>query len=108
MSISLSSQHTVNHVASKVFDPLLEDAVCSRSDEYCRSIHCYIFSMTEQCEQRVTAENYREEVPNNRLPNLAIPAQLNAPISNTSPECIKLTHQKQRLRCRQLKKSLNA
>ena len=80
ISISHSSQHTVNHVLPKAFDPLSEEAVHSRYNEYYRSINCYMISMTEQCEQCITAEKCREKVCKNELLNFAIPGQLNARI----------------------------
>ena len=43
LSVAIDSQHTINHVIPKVFDPLFEDETTPyHHHEYCRSLNCQV------------------------------------------------------------------
>ena len=108
LSVAIDSQHTINHVIPKVFDPLFEDETTPyHRHEYCRSLNCQVLYYSNQCDHCGEAENYATKVTKRNSRKFNTPAKLNAPISKTSPGRIKLTLQEQRLKCQQLEDELN-
>ena len=110
LSVSLESQHTVNHVIPMTFDPLAHDDDENTSPylriEYCRSLNCSVISSSNQCEHCKKAQAYVLKVSRRKIQKLNTPAKPNAPVSKTMPDRLKLTLREQRLKCKQMEYEL--
>ncbi|XP_065068883.1 uncharacterized protein LOC135694124 [Rhopilema esculentum] len=107
LSIKIASQHTVNHVVPRKFDPLsIEQDIQYRSSEYCRSINCLLVCPTEKCEHCIEGDDYGIKVTRDNKRRLSIPSKLNAPVSKTHPERLKQSMQEQRLKCSKLESEI--
>ena len=103
----LSSQ-LVNHVIPLCTDPvsLYETSSPYPRKEYWRDMKCLVLSPGTRCAscmQHLKVSSKRLGV---KKKNPEKPAHLNAPISKTAPERIKLTLQQQRLHCANLEAQL--
>ena len=103
----------INHIIPCKIDPLSDDLFPYSRQEYQRVIECEILLKKEQCDSCAAFEKklqWQRKSKGRRKGrkgrNLAIPTKLNAPISTTAPEKIKLTLQQQRLKCAQLEERI--
>jgi len=100
----LSSQ-LVHHVIPVSADPLAEDdqGLMFPHKQYWRSKECYLLCIDDdRCEQCESYMSMCSKVKITKEKRLSVPAKLNAPVSKTALERIKLTLQGQRLKCAQL------
>ena len=102
----------VSHTVPKYVDPLFDDQDTSGSFphlQYWRTRGCSVLleGKGEQCDVCSTYSHASELKEIVKKKKLAEPAHINSPVSKTPPERIKLTLQKQRLKCANLEKKLN-
>ena len=102
----------VSHTVPKYVDPLFDDQDTSGSFphlQYWRTRGCSLLleGKGEQCDVCSTYSHASELKERVKEKKLAEPAHINSPVSKTPPERIKLTLQKQRLKCANLEKKLN-
>ena len=102
----------VSHTVPKYVDPLYGDQDTSGSFphlQYWRTRGCSVLleGKGEQCDVCSTYSHASELKERVKKKKLAEPAHINSPVSKTPPERIKLTLQKQRLKCANLEKKLN-
>ena len=103
----LSSQ-LVNHVIPLRTDPvsLAETSSPYPRKEYWRDMKCLVLSPSARCVSCTQHLKVSLKMMGVKKKNLEKPAHLNAPISKTAPERIKLTLQQQRLHCANLEAQL--
>lgn len=106
------SSAVVSHTVPKYVDPLYGDQDTSGSFphlQYWRTRGCSVLleGKGEQCDVCSTYSHASELKERVKKKKLAEPAHINSPVSKTPPERIKLTLQKQRLKCANLEKKLN-
>lgn len=102
------SSNIVHHVIPKSCDCLFSDDDNSfPHQEYWRTRNCEVlFEHSEQCCTCYKYSHKSELVHKAKQKKLTEPAHLFSPVSKTAPERIKLTLQKQRLKCAELEQQL--
>ena len=103
----INSESLAKHFVPKDFDPSFEQQNPLQQSEYYRPSDCEVLTNTKQCNICVKQENKLLKQNNKKLKRksetMVIPAKLNAPISLTSPERLKLTMQNYRIENKTLK-----
>ena len=74
--------------------------------EFNRALSCQILTTANQCEECISSERRVAKATKRKRDNLTVPAKLNAPISQTSTERVKLTLQGYRAENRALKSQI--
>lgn len=100
----------VHHVIPMQVDPLtMENHQMFPHRDYWRSNECLLMckdtERCDQCESYLSSHKKQKQIKTRRL---SVPANLNAPVTKTAPERLKLSLQQHRLKCAELKRELNS
>ena len=107
MLTNLSTDRAVIHVTPRKADLLIEvENYSYPHHEYNRVSSCLLLIPEEQCDYCFKEQAHAKKMTARKSRKLATPAKLNAPISKTTSERVKLTLQDQHLKCKQLEDQL--
>ena len=106
--VSLPGTELLTHAVPIKVDMLQEMESQAQVKLFRRTKQCQVLQMNEnKCHNCKIVETKlkKEEVKKSR--NINVPAKLNAPLSQTHPNRLKLTIQQQRMKCSQLEEEIN-